>query len=435
MTSADICSRRRRSVQSAAGGGTTAVVLGAAVAGVSAYGYQVVGSRAVGESAYAVVGILWTLQYLAFSVLLYPLEIWIARTVVTAGNVPSQLFVRAGCYVAAATAAVAAFAVLTDRSLFRDDARLVAVAPATVLAYAVFVTVRGFVTGRGAFHLYGALTAGESGLRLCAAVGVVAIAPSVVPLAWCLPLGALLAAALGVVLLRRSATGARTSLTGPGVIGGGDFLAPVATANVASQALLAGGPLVVPALGGGAADVAVCFVLLTLARAPLVFGYGGLLSRVLPPLTRRAQAGDVVGLLRGAARIVAVSSIVAAMGAAVALAVAEPVIAAVFGQGFRPPAAFGALAVAGALMATGNLLLVQVLVACAAERRLVLPWWSGLLVAVVLVAVLPWAPLLRVGSGLVVGEVTAAVGLLLALRSAAEADALAAAGIEGASPV
>ena len=60
------------------GGATSTVLVGAMVSGLATYGYQVLGVRALGEEAYAPVSVLWTVQYLAFAILLFPFEAFIA---------------------------------------------------------------------------------------------------------------------------------------------------------------------------------------------------------------------------------------------------------------------------------------------------------------------------------------------------------------------
>lgn len=408
---------------SSRGAGSVAIVLGAAVSGLGAYAFQVIGTRGLGEVGYAPVGVLWTLQYLIFSVLLHPVETFLARLVARNDRQPGQLG-RTIRRVAAWTVAVSVVLgvvshALRDRLFLGSDGFTLALV-AIVLTYGAFVVLRGVLAGAGHYRDYAVATGAESTLRVVAGAAVVAGGASALGVAATLPIGAAIVVLAwlhrGPDLLRREA---------PALLPGGlpvsgplAFLLVAGAVNASAQLLLAGAPLVLLALDAPAAAVSVCFVTVTLARAPLVFGYGGVLSRILPPLTRRAEAGDTAGLRRAGLLLVPASVSAALLGGLVAAAVGPSIIAATFGAGLRPSAGFVGLSVAAAVLATGNLLLNQVLIARHSERRLPLPWLIALAAALVVVAVVPWAPLDRVGLAFLVGEVVAVGGLVVALVTA-----------------
>jgi hypothetical protein len=60
-------------------GGTTWLVIGSIVGGLAAYGFQVIGTRALGREGYAPIGALWTIQYLVWSVVLFTVETFVVR--------------------------------------------------------------------------------------------------------------------------------------------------------------------------------------------------------------------------------------------------------------------------------------------------------------------------------------------------------------------
>ncbi len=427
--------RRATGVRAALGrGGTTWMIGGSLLAGLGAYLFQVVGARALGEVDYAPIGVLWTVQYLLSSVLMTALESWVVRTTTTAsGSVASlrEVAPRLVGAVLAVAAVITGAAYLGRNALLPGHTGLVLVVPLLVLVYSAFVTVRGVLAARERYKAYGGVTAVESVARLGAAVVVVLTVPSPVLLALCLPLGALSGAVWGLVSrLRRTPDGeagaTRVPLlappaalpggTVPVAVGPARFLALTSGANAAAQVLLAAGPLVLGPLGASPKQVSVLFVTLTAARVPLVIVQGGLLSRLLPTFTRLAAEGATRALTRTGTRLVASTAGLAVVAAAAGWAVGPPVIAAMFGSGFRPEAATTAAVACGVVTGTGALLVNQVLIAANREHALLLPWWSGLATAALVIGLTGGlAPVDRVLLALVLGELTALALLLAAL--------------------
>ena len=54
--------------------GTLDIVLGSLVAGLGGYAYQFIGGRALGEEGFAPIGVLLTAHFLAFVIVLMPIE-------------------------------------------------------------------------------------------------------------------------------------------------------------------------------------------------------------------------------------------------------------------------------------------------------------------------------------------------------------------------
>ena len=405
--------------------GVLAVLVGSGLSGLAAYGFQVLGTQALGAEGYAPVGVLWTLQFLLFSVILYPVETWVTRLRVTSdhpgGAAHRQAVMRRLGVMIAATAVVLGLAAWLARGpLFHDSPALAAIVPFSLLAYGAYVVVRGLLAGGGLYVPYATATGVESLFRLLLAGLVVLAGATTTRLAWTLPSGALIAAALWWSRSRAGGTDSAPLLPEGAEPGPGRFLAATVAANAAAQTLLAAGPLVAVPLGATAAQVSVCFVTVTLVRAPLVFGYGGLLSRLLPPLTRRAQAGDTAGLRSLGLRVVPVALAAGALGGLIAALLGPAVVQAFFGAGFRPEPVFIGTAAAAALLATGNLLLNQVLVARHSEQRLVLPWLGALAVAGFVLWLVPGSALTAIGVALLAGELAALAGLAISLATAGE---------------
>lgn len=400
-------------------GGSSWLVGGSVVAGVAAYLFQLLASRALGDEAFAPISVLWTIQYLLIGVLLFGLETFVTRALTLHGRDRARL---RRSVVALAAWAVGCAMVLTgvtwhwrDR-LFAGLDELPFVVGALVLAYAAFLLVRGGLAGQRRFHAYGTVTALESVVRLTVAVPVVLLAASTQAVAWVLPVGAVVAALWWVPAQRRprqeeAPQAALLPLSTPV-----RFLVLTTVANAAAQTLLAAGPLVLVALAATPAQVSVLFVTVTLLRAPIVLAYGGVLSRLLPPLVRLARSADPRPLRRVVDGTLVGALLLAAAGALGGYLLGPAVVGLLFGPDFAPPALVAAAAAAGVLLASAALLLNQVLVAQSAERRLVLPWLLGVAAAAIAILLVAADPLERVAAGFVVGELVALAGLAVAAR-------------------
>lgn len=399
--------------------GTRSVLAGSAVGGAAAYAFQILGTRALGDVAYAPISVLWTIQYLALTVGLYSVESYVTRQETVAGHRSSP--VLAG-WVALLAGIVGLGTWATREALFHSPSwAFPLAAAASVACFGGFVVVRGALAGRYRFGWYGVATGAESAGRLALGAVVVASAPRADLLGLTLPSGALLVGlwwlAWGRMLSRARppADAAAPSRDASAAT----YLGATTIANVCSQVLLAAGPLVVIPLGAGPALTSVVFVTTTAARAPLVFAFGGLLARILPPLVRAARAGEADRLQRIGLRIGVGAAAVGAVAAA-AGAVAGPVlVAALFGPEFRPSSLFAGLTGAGVTVGTAALGLNQLLIAMGAERRLVLPWASGLLAGAAAVVLVDADPSVRVAAGTLVGQAVAVAGLVGSLGRAA----------------
>jgi O-antigen/teichoic acid export membrane protein len=420
--------RRKSLLQSAREGarrpGTTTVLIGSAASGFGAYLFQVIGTRTLGDEAFAPIGVLWTIHYLVLTIALVSVEAHVTRTITLHADHPAHVrraIVAMGVWAVGVAGAVGAATALWRRPLFHSAAwDFPAVAVATVLGYGAFVLIRGWLAGSYRFRQYGMATALESLARLGALIPVAVVAASTRSVAWTLTLAPWSVVAWWTVIRRRTYRGPTRPADPPGLprlkpSSAARYLAFTATANAASQTLLAAGPLVLLPLGAGPAEVSVFFVTVTAARVPLVFAFGGLLSRVLPPLARAARAGEHDRLRRLAAAVTVAAGAVAAAGAAGGAWIGPDVIALFFGEAFRPPGWFAALTAAGVVGATAALGLNQLLIAMGAEHRLVVPWLAALAAGALTIVATSGSASFRVILGFVVGEATALVALAMAV--------------------
>ena len=410
------------------------VALGSALGGLTAFLFQVVGTRVLGAQEYAPIGVLWTLQYLWVAVAVTALEAYLARLVTVAGDENAELrrflgLLRRWLLATATVVAVVGF-VFRDE-LFGGLGDLSVVLGLLTLTYGWYAVVRGRAAGADRFRVYGLATIGESGGRLLLAVAVLSVAATTRALAWVFPLGPLLVAVsvrVGGDTLGRSIGAGRTSpapILPGGTLhpaetaenrlstaprrAGTRFLVATSTANAAIQFLIAGGPLMLVPLGADARTISMFFATVTAARVPMTFVLNGGLSRLLPPLTRMGRTGDRVGLRRAAVRLVLAIMACGALAGVVAALIGPQVLALVFGEGFRPDAVVAASVAVGMVLAVGGLLLDQFYIAVGRQALLPAIWLPAVLVAFALVFALPSAPAVRVAVGF-----TAATGLAVA---------------------
>jgi lipopolysaccharide/colanic/teichoic acid biosynthesis glycosyltransferase len=394
--------------------GTLDIVLGSLVAGVGAYVYQFLGGRSLGEEAFAPIAALLTAHFLAFVIILLPIEQFVIRRI-TLGYQGWVVPARAVA-LTISTAAVAAIVVWSSADTYFDgDASFVWFVVATVTFHFFFVVGRGYLAGYRRFRSYGYVSGAASILRLIIAVAVVIIGPTVTGFAWAQVLGPLV-----IVLWRpwrvpkQRVTGSRGELTTEHAeeVGERGLLSGLVLSSAASQALLLAGPLAAGALGATATQFSITYATLLLARAPLTLGYN-LIARVLPPFTEMAARGERRELRSWARGMGVAGAALAFVGAALGAVLGPPMVAVAFGDGFRPSATVAALAAAGVVLASAGLFIGQILVARGRAVRLAVAWAIAVIGAVVVLVIPIEDPVLHVVIAFVAGEVFALVSLVL----------------------
>jgi O-antigen/teichoic acid export membrane protein len=415
-------SRRGRSVvtRGLTRKGTHWLLGGAFLGGIGAYLFQLLGTRALGRDAYAPIGTLWTIQYLFWSVFLSSIESYVAREVLL-GRVGQSLYrgtaVRIWAWIGGLAAALTAGCWLVRDRLFYGVGDLAVVAGLTVLSFGALAVVRGRLAGEERFAAYGAVSAAESLTRVTLAVAVVSVGATARALAWVLPIGGAAAAGSWFALESRRMGRPPTPPAGPEPSRLSRFVMFNTVSNGVTHLLLAGGPLALVALSAGPKEVSIFFVTITAARIPVVFALGGVLSRLLPSFTRVLDDRGRETLPRLATRIALGTALIAAIGASAGALVGSRLIAFFFGAGFGPPSWLAATAAGGVLLATGGMVLNQLLVASGLEHRLPLPWLGGMAVAFTTILLVSGSPSWRTAIAFVAGESVAIAGLVAAARS------------------
>ncbi len=379
------------------------MVVGAAVSAAGAIAFQLIGARALGEVDFAPIALLWTLQFLVFSVLYMPVEQLIIRRLTLSGGRAGALrsaAIPAAMVVVVGAAAGAGWVAATKDGAFQGRGEFVVIAFLLFLAMGVYAVARGFLAGRRRFFDYGVAVSTDAVARIGFTVVALVVAASSTSLGWAMVAAPL--AALAVRPFRAPDGHAGDALPDPTRTG--PFLSGMLVATAASQTILAAGPLVVDILGADEAAITVFFVTFTLFRGPLTASYN-LLARVLPWFTRAAASGADARIARGALLTV-VGTTLAALVAAGGAAVLGPfVVDALFGV--RPSSELAALAAGGVVVGAVALFLGQVLVGRGTTGRLAAAWLVAVVVAAVVLVAVDASPTMRTAWAFVAGQATA----------------------------
>ncbi|GMQ85977.1 MAG: hypothetical protein BMS9Abin07_1547 [Acidimicrobiia bacterium] len=392
--------------------GTLDIVVGSFVAGLAAYAYQFLGGHSLGAEGFAPIGALLTAHFLAFVIILLPIEQFVIRRLTlgaTGWVVPARAL--ALTFSSAAVGAIVVWS--TADSYFLGDTSFVWFVVGTVSFHFFFTVGRGYLAGYRRFRSYGYVSAAASVFRLALAVGVVMVGATVQGFAWAQVLGPL------VIFLWRPWKQPHKSVSRAGLtdehrdtMGERGLLSGLVLSSAASQALLLAGPLVAGGLGATDVQFSITFATLLLARAPLTLGYN-LIARVLPPFTEMAATGDERELRSWARGLAIAGTALAVIGGLIGALIGPTLVAIAFGQDFRPTALVSGLAATGVVLAASALFIGQVLVARGQPTRLALAW-LGALVAAGAVLVFPIAdPILHVTVSFLVGEVVALGALVV----------------------
>ena len=391
--------------------GTPTMVVGTLVGGLAAYLFHAWGGRELGPEAFAPIGVMWTVAFIAVAVLYLPLEQWVTREVTSRRN---PLWGGWGWLAAVMGTAILAAGLATGSTLAALSGPTgvhVAQMLVLVLGYGCFWTGKGMLQGRGRYGRVGWMLCAEGVVRLAGAGLVLSSGGGAVGLGWAM------AAAPWVVLL--FASGTRSRAEGPAAAGG-VFVAPYALGSIAAHILVAGAPLAVTYMGGAAREVSLVFVVFVLFRAPLTLMYS-LQGRILPPLVRMVGRGEDEAL-RSLAKKLWAGSVGLALPAAAAGYLAGPaVVELLMGPEFAPAARVAALVASGTVMAAGVQLVAQTLVAGSRTASLAAAWVTGLAAAALVTGLGGWGPVVSVAAGFCAGEATVlmVVGRMALSRSAA----------------
>jgi len=384
---------------------TTALLVGTAVNGVLAYAFFALATRTLGGEGAAPVAQLWTYWSASAAVLTFPVQHWIIRSSHTGAGLAAvrRVLPHVTGAVLALAAVVAVVSWLARERVFTSDdvAFPIMAAAVTVGAFVVGV-VRGRLAGAQRFIATGFAIAAENVLRVLLAVIVVWCAGDAVGFGLALSAGGL------VVLAWPSAFRFPAPAAGDERASATALLGGMAAGSLIAQLVLTGGPVVLAAIGGRAAEITALFVALALFRAPYLLALG-LVTQVTGAFTDLIVGGrhDVVRRIR---RLLVVGGVLAT-GAAwlFGLTVGPVLIRLVFGAEVAPAPQIVALVAAATTVALTNLVFTVLLVARGSSGQLTANWVAAVGVAAGVILVSPLPPLPLMSWAFLAAELTAFV--------------------------
>jgi O-antigen/teichoic acid export membrane protein len=290
--------------------GRSALLLsgGIGLAGLLTYVYFSLASHALSREEYGEIVVLWSVTFVAISVLYRPVEQLLSRTIAerNARSQPTGGPLRVAATIQLAIAAISVAAMLALRGPLEDELlsgneTLYWILVATIAAFGASFFARGFLAGNRRFSILAGLLLAESTSRaafaLAVAIGIadgqeaVALGIAAAP---CLSLLVVPLALSRRAAIADDAVGRAAAAPGDGgepfpLARGGVFAAAVLVIMLSEQTLLNAGPLLVRATDGAAA-AGFIFNVLLVARAPLVL-FQGFSTSLLPHLTRLLAGG------------------------------------------------------------------------------------------------------------------------------------------------
>ncbi len=405
--------------------GTIPVGLGLVVAGLAAYGFQIIAFRVLGAEPYAALNGLWVTAFVLAPGLFLPLEQEIARALAhrrALGQGGRPLIKRALVLGVILTIGVIVVVLLLrgpiETRLLRGSDGLFIALLVVLVGFAFESVSRGVLSGNGRFGRYGVVV-GMDGFARVAIAGLIAVV-GYDTLGW-----------FGVVFAIAPFAASAAGLIGVRGIAEPGPPAPMSELSTAIGWLLLGSTFA-QALGYSAyigasvlatrsqdAELGAFIAALFIARIPLLL-FQAVQAALLPKLAGLLGHGQVREFRQGLARLVAVVAGLSIVGVVLA-ATAGPWIGRIlFGEKFTISAAGLAALTAGCCLVVIALTLAQALIALRRYSVAALAWVAGVVAVVVLMTTLDVDVFTRAEIAFVVGGVVAVVWMgiasLVALR-------------------
>lgn len=379
------------------------IAVGAIVASIGAYVFQVVGGRTLGAVGFEPVAALWTTGFLIHTIVMLPVEQMVTRSVTLSGGgkLASQTRRQVATTLSLGSIAGVGIVGLMLDQFFGGDAAYLAVMALLMLSRGAMTVARGVMAGRRRFWAYGTSMLLEAFALVALGIAFSTTDASAVWFA-----ASIAAAPLAMLLVRPYRIADHIETSPPTAAEPSSRLQLLVVSAALSQLILAGGPLVVGLVGGSGAEVSIYFITFTLLRGPITASYG-LATRFLAAMTTAISehAGDV--LHRWALRLTAAGTAAAIAAGLGSYFILPPLIEFLYGAEFRPTAAVAALGGAGAVAALTILFVSQILIARGRTKDLAVAWFLAAAIAGVVLTISPSEPLLRVAFAFAAGEVAA----------------------------
>ncbi|MEJ7630398.1 MAG: hypothetical protein WKF54_12475 [Nocardioidaceae bacterium] len=350
---------------------TQALAAGSAINGVLAYVFFVLATRALGASSAAPVSVLWTYWSFAAAALTFPLQHWIARSVVahaSEGAVHDAL-PRVAAAVGAAAVVAGGLAWLGRDSLFhRTDVWFPLLVVWVTLGSGFVGVVRGGLSARHRFSSVAWALIAENALRCLAATVLIFVgAHASLSFGICLAIGSLVGL-LWPTSFRFSSEGSGREYDSPLA-----FLGAAAGGQLVGQAILTGGPVLLALSGGSAAEVTALFAALALFRAPYTLALG-LVSQLTGRLTALVVDRDGNSLRRVRVAVLGSTGVLVLIAVAVGAVVGPWVLPLVFGENVQIDTLPSTLVAIGSALALANLVTTVSIMAQSRSHAMARAW-------------------------------------------------------------
>lgn len=417
--------------------GTFAVGAGLMVAGVTTYGFQILGFRALSKTDYAALNALWVFVFVLAPGIFLPLEQEVGRAIAARrvrGIGGGPVAKRAGALglafavtLAILAIAVAAFTPIVA-NLFAGNTGLVVCLVISLFTYGFELLARGVFAGNGRFGAYGVSMAAEGTIRLIPVVFLAAAGVSN-------PLWYGLCLAIPPALATLVAMRGQRDLMPPGPEAPWSELSTNMSyllfgslfAQVLSYAPFLGAQIL--ATSAQRSAVADFIVGLFLSRIPILL-FQAVQAALLPKLAGLVSAGRNDEFRAGVRNLVVVVVAIGVLGVIGGATLGPFVGKILFGSKFHLNHLDLALLAAGSGLFILALTLAQALIALLGHARAMVGWLIGIIVFTVVTAVAGHALFLRVEIGSIAGAGAAAgvmaFSLMLQLRAGIPQESLAA---------
>jgi O-antigen/teichoic acid export membrane protein len=402
--------------------GTLSVGAGLLIAGVTAYGFQIISFRALGETAYTSLNALWGLVFVAAPGFFLPLEQEVGRALADrrVKGIGGGPVVRRAAFLGASLTGIllilsAAFAPWLSDELFHGESALMLCFAVGLVTYAVQHLTRGVLSGNDRFGPYGLLLGAEGLIRVvaCAALWLGGVDE---------PIYYGLCLAIPPVLSSAMALRGQKNLMQPGPQAPWSELSSnlglLLLGSVMAQ-LLSYAPLLAAQIlaTGSERDLVANFIVgFFLARIPILL-FQAVQAALLPKLAGLAGSGRHDDFRTGLRKLLLIVVGVGVLGIVGGFTLGPWVGGILFGEKFTLGHQDLALLAAGSAAFIFALTLAQALIALVGHARVVIGWFVGLM-GFIVVAAAGDDLFLRVELGFVVGGGLAALvmGGLLAQR-------------------
>jgi O-antigen/teichoic acid export membrane protein len=299
------------------------------------------------------------------------------------------------------------------RAIVQGSVVIVVLTLFSMVNFVVLILARGVLLGQHSIRAYAAVLAGEGALRLVILGGLLVVGVEGT-VTWAV-LATVAGSLVWVLVLSRLARAIDWSSGRDAWRSVGGTVAALATANGFSALVLTGFPTVAAAVVGNAADLAVLFAVITLARAPLAL-LAPVQALTVPTVVRWSRDRDVRRLSRALFAIAGGSAVGALLGALVGYVAGPWAVALVLGADYRPDAVMAALVAGATCVMAGALLQAAALVALQRYWQLTSCWALAIAAAAAVMLLAPWSAEDRGLGGFTIASLVAFLATALAVR-------------------